>query len=270
MNRLYTVQKLASLAFILYIPTVLANTNDPKIIVEKSVPPKVKTIQDCPSDIWLSTQAQIDSFPSKYNCTTFKWLRVSGSDITNVDSLYKVESVGTLTINLNDNLTNIRGLSSLRSITEVGFFIGDNPKLTSLDGLSSLEQISPEDLNAQFTITDNVSLEDIGALSNLTVVGSVVIINTSIGNLTGLSSLRSAKTLEIRGNPRLTNLNGLEQLTELSEYLGRAITIENNASLADLHGLDNISSTNGSVIIRNNPSLVSVDGLNSLSEIGGE
>ena len=91
------------------------------------------------------------------------------------------------------------------------------------------------------------------------IIGSVYIEGSDIQNLDGLNVLISIPSfLSIgsyyEGNPMLTSIQGLENLTEIG-----AIAIRNNVSLASLSGLQGISNT-GSIFIENNASLKEVTG----------
>src|SRR5437762_2172992 len=69
----------------------------------------------CSTNITLSTQAEVDAFPTNYGCSVVGGnFIVSGIDITNLDGLQSVTRIeGDLRITDNPNLTNINGLSSL-------------------------------------------------------------------------------------------------------------------------------------------------------------
>ena len=98
--------------------------------------------QPCPPDgISFTTQDQIDSFSIIYpNCTDYDgWIEISGNNITNIDSLSQLESIGHhLYIIDNDNLLSIEGLSNVTHLDD-DIKITGNPFLTSLSGLNSLE-----------------------------------------------------------------------------------------------------------------------------------
>jgi len=96
------------------------------------------------------------------------------------------------------------------------------------------------------------------------IIGSVYIEGSDIQNLDGLNVLISIPSfLSIgsyyEGNPMLTSIQGLENLTEIG-----AIAIRNNVSLASLSGLQGISNT-GSIFIENNASLTNLTGLDNVT-----
>lgn len=67
---------------------------------------------------------------------------------------------------------------------------------------------------------------------------------------------------EIKNNPLLVDLNGLENLIDSGNLL-----IDNNPLLTNILALSNLGSTS-SVIIKNNPSLLSLNGLQGLTYLG--
>ena len=95
-------------------------------------------------------------------------LDVSGGDITNLDGLTDLKSIGqNLTINHNDLLENIHGLANLLSV-DVSVGIGYNPLLTSLAGLDSLNMVGGD-----LSIFNNDTLTTIDALSGLSIFALV-------------------------------------------------------------------------------------------------
>jgi hypothetical protein len=76
-------------------------------------------------------------------------------------------------------------------------------------------------------------------------------------------NLRAIKALTIEKS-RFTSLNGLDQLAKLD-----SLTVQNNARLASLDGLDQIEALAGDLTIKNNPALVSLEGLGALTNVAG-
>jgi len=90
-------------------------------------------------------------------------------------------------------------------------------------------------------------------------------VNESLVNINGLNVLNSiGDYLWIVGNDSLVNLIGLEGLTSISGYL----EIGYNASLPDLTGLNNIASVVGYLEVRDNDILINLNGLDNLVSIG--
>ena len=126
----------------------------------------------CNNDITLSTQDEVDSFTINFNCTIINGdLLISGSNITNLDSLYVLDTLlGDLEIKDNDSLINLRGLQNL-SFANRSIEVESNPNLISLDGLEGLVTIKND-----FIVSENDSLQDITALdSNVVIFGNIEI-----------------------------------------------------------------------------------------------
>jgi hypothetical protein len=122
--------------------------------------------------------------------------------------------------------------------------------------------------------------------------GSVVISGDDITDLQGLSYLiRIHGDLDIgtlnQGNPDLADLSGLDNLMEIGGSLsithndalgslgsltvssiGKGLVITQNASLPDLHGLENVTQLDSSLVISENNLLISLHGLNNLISTG--
>jgi len=196
---------------------------------------------DCvPTDIYLTSQAEVDAF-SVSGCTTVTGnLRISGRGITSIEGLSNLTSVGGgLTI----------GQTTLGRVS-----------LATLDGLEGLTSVG-----GGLSILNIASLTNIDGLINLTSLGGGldIIGNTSLPNLLGLKNLASVEGLHIHGNDSLTSLDGLANLTNMSN----ALFISSNTSLTSLYGLANLTSV-GSLIIQNNASLTDLDVFASLQSVG--
>jgi hypothetical protein len=102
-------------------------------------------------------------------------------------------------------------------------------------------------------------LESLNGLANLYSIGGSLIIgdyyggNPSLTNLAGLGNLTSiGDEISIHNNPVLPNLAGLDNVTSI----GGDISVKFNGALTDLMGLRNIASNSiESLFISNNPSL---------------
>ena len=195
-------------------------------------------------DLALSTQAQVDTFAYTEVTGT---LHLEGFDITNLDSLSVLTSVGeTLWITNNPVLTDLDGLSSLTSVG--GLAIDDNPMLMNLDGLNGLTSVEREvpvvggvgTIGGPVRIRGNAALTSLNGLSNLSRVGGLgVVDNAALTSLDGLSSSLTAleANLSIIDNPVLTSLNGLSSLTAVRISLN----ITGNPVLTSLDGLSGLT-----------------------------
>ncbi len=135
----------------------------------------------------------------------------------------------------------------------------------SITDLSPLAGLTTIDWNSWLTIS-GTSVVSLAGLDGLTSVFSVDISNNAL--LTDITALFSIGThtgaLFINGNTLLTNLNGLDNVTELP--VG-GLFIENNPSLTDLGGVSNITSIGASLVIGNNDALVDLNDLAGLTHV---
>ncbi|MCB0840949.1 MAG: T9SS type A sorting domain-containing protein [Bacteroidetes bacterium] len=206
----------------------------------------------------LTSQAAVNAF--SYTEVT-GYLYIQGNDITNLDGLISLDSVGgDLYITSNNLLTNIDGLSSLNSVGG-NLLISGNNSLTNLAGLYSLTSVG-----GFLIMESNISLLNVAGLSSLTSVGEYFEISYSnlLVNVDGLSSLTSVGGLAIYSCGSLTNLDGLSSLTSVGASLG----IFSNGSLTNLDGLTSLTSVGG-LSIRYNPNLSGFCGLYPLLNGGG-
>lgn len=221
-------------------------------------------------NIQLENQTDVDNFAAN------QYTSITGNLI--------IGAGGTEHFNCINNFT-VNDLSNLNTITSVGgdLKIYRNNILTTLNGLNNITTVGGKldlffqpaliDLNALSSITSVNDLElfnldlitNLNGLSNLTTIGNNCYINNNqnLLNLNSLSSLTSiGGLLKIFNNDSLTNL-GLSQLTSVIN-----ISIDGNAMLTDLQGLENINPTNRNIFIVNNSNLNSVVGLNFHNSIG--
>jgi hypothetical protein len=135
-----------------------------------------------------------------------------------------------------------------------------------------------------------VALRDLSALFAVTAIGLLAITECpSLGSLAPIHPLQLHK-LQLRANPALTTLAGLEAiasipngltlsslptLTSLAalrqlDHVGGHLEIRANAALPDLAGLDGLSSVTGPLIVVDNPQLTTIAGLRGLVSVTGE
>lgn len=110
------------------------------------------------------SQEEIDAFPANNpGCQNIDgYLYISGPDITNLDSLRQIKTIGGyLYISVNPVLTDLSGLSNLNMVgSEVD--ISFNSILSSLDGLSGLQS-----MGGYLGVYSNPLLNNIDALSQI-------------------------------------------------------------------------------------------------------
>ncbi|MCF0065057.1 T9SS type A sorting domain-containing protein [Dyadobacter sp. LJ419] len=232
----------------------------------------------------LISQWAIDNFSKNYpGCTEVtNGFNISGVNITNLDGLLGVTSIGGLTISDNPRLTDLSGLSMLKSSGALN--IVNNPMLADLSGLSQLETVGYID------IENNSSLVNLSGLGNLVKVGNFrVVFNAALTSVAGAGKLTAVDgNMSIGGNPLLENLSGLENITSVGDALmislsdkmkdvsgliglkalGGFLYIGNNLLLSDLSGLANLLEINGYIKLENNPALTGLAGLDNISSSG--
>ena len=122
---------------------------------------------DCPASSYtLSSQAEVDAFPADCD-RVLNELRVEGSDITNLDGLANITSVGgQLWIQDNAALTNLDGLANITGSVGGELYIFNNAALTNLDGLANITSVGGD-----LFISSNAALINHDGLVNITSVG---------------------------------------------------------------------------------------------------
>ncbi len=228
----------------------------------------------CPSgDITLTTQEEINNLFATYsNCTELPGrLTISATDpadITNLDALSQLTSIGNGLVIDNTSITNLNGLQNLTT-TGYNLVITNNPNLTSLMGLENITSTS-----SHLKIENNDALTDLSGLNNITQIGEGLLVfdNDNLQTLTGLDVLTSiGSQLYLKGNTSLNSLFGLqgspfglENLTSI----GTDIRIQNNSSLTSLNALSNVTTINGYIRITANDALTSLMGLENINPDG--
>ena len=191
--------------------------------------------------------------------------------LTDLGGLFNLEEVGSLfgnlTIDNNDALININGLSKVTSLP--GLIIKNNAALINIDGLSNVNSIGFSGI----TIENNDALLNVDGLSNTGTSGDLKIIgNSSLTNIDGLISVQGLNNidarhhLEIKDNPLLANLDGLANFVRVKDG---NLMIQNNDALTDIDGLSKLELVGQVLVISDNASLENVDGLTSLEAVNG-
>lgn len=228
--------------------------------------------QGClPEGINFITQEQIDNFQTNYpGCTEIEGdVIINGweSNITNLNGLSVVTSIGGDLEVYNTSITNFNGLDALT-------FIGDSLKigindnwsgqsnglLTSLTGLYALTTI-----DGALSIAGNPLLTSLNGLQNLYSVGGLNLAYTYLTNLSSLDNLNSiVNDLSVWSNPQLINLAGLENIGSINGD----IYISHNSSFNNLTGLNGLTSIGGFLYFEDNDALNSLTGLDNINSIG--
>ncbi|GMN07750.1 hypothetical protein MTsPCn5_31390 [Croceitalea sp. MTPC5] len=201
-------------------------------------------------DISLSTQSEVDSFGG---------LCYNGID-------------GTLIINSSESEDAITDLSNLKGLTEIkgSLFIEENEKLTNLNGLENLSSAGA------LIIRRNRGLLSINGLQNLQkltaeaadfeesapITGIYILSNLSLSNLTGLENITELTDLVIAENFALEDFEGLSNLTTIHNTL----SILFNHSLNNLAGLESIENVK-KLTLQFNDNLRNLEGLDGLESV---
>ncbi len=195
----------------------------------------------CPSGpVILTTQAQVDAFPTTYPGCDYLNVRfeVKGAGITNLTPLSQLTgSSKNFYVNFNPDLTSLNGL---QNITEI---LGDltieaNPALTDLHGLEGL--VNVDKLMKVQNNTGLLTLEGLTAGGVFTNLGSVVVIENT--NLTSMSDVfDNLQTVDeyilFNKNNSLTSINTFNNLTSIGWYL----SVEDDASLVTLNAFHSLT-----------------------------
>ena len=233
----------------------------------------ISVFAQCPgSPITLSTQTQINNFPSNYpGCSVVTVsITIQGNTITNLNGLSSITSITkSLFILNNPALTSLSGLSNLSNIG-VELTLDNNDALTNLTGLENLPFIG-----GTLTITGNAILANLNALSNVDHINGSLLVsyNPLLTNLNGLGNVAfTGRFLQINNNTNLASLNSLNSLTQVGNNpatSGRYLAISSNPNLTTLNGLHNLQSVGTDFEITNNGNLATLDAFENLSTIGG-
>ena len=214
-----------------------------------------------------------------YNSTDPAVICIDGTDtqqdISNLSSRSSVVDVNIM----QTQLENLNFLKDLQSITRKIRIIG-NPNLAKISTAGDFLLTELPNL----MIKDNVSLTDLEGFGNVVQVGNVEIYgNTALTTLAHFSVGTTSQEINIGGNSALQDLYALNQLTSLSGSLSIGGNNLNNlndlaalnsvgglyiteGNIANLAGLDNLSSVDGYLVVSYCANLVDLQGLSSLSQ----
>jgi hypothetical protein len=230
------------------------------LLLAVSFTPQPARGKDCSSaDIRLYTQAEVDNFQATFgNGGTCN--RVTGdlfiltSDGDNIDGLIDLTSIGGELYIDSNSLLDVLGLANL---TEVGgdlTFLGHS-SLTNVDGLTSLVRVGG---NLNFVSTALTSITGLAGLKE--VGGGLYSYDSALTNVDGLENLTNLEYLDI-DSTSLTNLDGLAGLVSID----RGLHLGSNSRLVNVDGLSQLKSA-GSLHLEHN-GLENLDGLSSLTNV---
>lgn len=217
--------------------------------------------------ISFTTQAEIDNFQSNHTgCTEIGGhVHISGSDITNLNGLNVLTSIGGyLIISETDALMSYTGLENLTTI-EGYFKIDSQTSLANVTGLDNLTHIG-----GGLIFLDNESLTSLNGLSAVISVGGTlrIVNNAALNNLTGLGNIDagSIDELSIFNNINLSDCT----VQSVCDYLanpGGTTSIFGNATgcnskeevkTACKAGIDDSATEENQVSLYPNPSAITI------------
>lgn len=176
--------------------------------------------------------------------TALTSLDMSGTYINHVDFMQGVTKVNRhLFLDTFASIDSYSGLSDLTTID--GSFALARSTVTALSGLEALTFIGEG-----LSIHNMYNLTDISALSNVASFGT-------LGDV-------SAHDIKITNNRKLTNLNGLNNLTAV----GNDLDLRQN-NLFNVDALSNLTSVGNTIMLYKNVNLANIDGLSNLTHVGG-
>jgi hypothetical protein len=214
------------------------------------------------------TQSEVNAFGG---CNTLgKLVIVSSSgydEIVDLTPLLAITYVaGDVSLSLG-NLENIKGLNNITTIT-------GSLNITGATTLSDLSGVATSESNA-FS-----SLYSIGGELNISS-------NPSLLNISGFAKLNNCSGLSIRGNNKLQNIQGINNLVLASSYLNisesnslqvitgfnslysiGALNIIGLNSLKDISGFQNVDNIIGNSTIGENPLLETISGFGNMGSFG--
>jgi len=217
----------------------------------------------CPSgNITLSTQQEVDDFPSNYpTCTVMPYsITVEGNDINSLTGLGLLTSIeGDLTISNNPSLTDVFGLGGLTSIGG-SLIVENNTSLGATGGLQGLDLLST--IGENLYLSGNNALQTLNGLWVQSVGGGVFV--TSNDNLMDvyLPVLETVGgDLVVEDNDAMNFIQGLDML----ESVGGTFSIIGNDALLGLADMAGLITVNGDLIVSNNTILTSLNGLGNIN-----
>lgn len=229
---------------------------------------QVISLSQCPTNINLSGQLEVDGFSENYpDCITQGWI----SDIELRDN-YIFDSSGNQTLDQIDDLSALSSITSVRN--QISLYesnlddfttwntldsiqllrIGSgNDSLKTLDGLENLAYLNQ--------IQSDAPLENIDAIYNLE-INRISLQFTFLVDISGFNTPTEMGYLSLADNSLLERVTGFQNL----EHIFFGLQINNNFLLNDLTGFNNLKSvgSGGGSIGLSGTSLADLADFNSL------
>ncbi len=249
---------------------------------------EIKSSPILSSMLGLNNVKSIGSLNTLHNTTN--GLSIEDSQVSSLQELSSLEYLSGLSLKRNQ-ITSLEGLegllkldggisiyselitdlSGLNNITTIlnGVYLGSNNELSSLQGLDKLNIVG-----GSFNIRSNPKLNNLIGLESLTVIhedsrefsGRLIIEDSEITNLQGLTNLTTVDDLIINGNPNLLNFEGLHSL----QLIKNDLEVQRNDNIENLIGLENLNTIGSRLFIFQNIKLFSLNGLSGLLSVGDD
>jgi hypothetical protein len=214
-------------------------------------------------------------------CSVGGALVVDGTDVSALDALDRLSTVGGLELTDNAMLQSIQGLANVASL-DGDVVISGSPSLTNLVGLGAVETmgavtlsdlglVNLRGLESLTTVEGDLTLFDLYGLVDMTgagaldfVDGNFIVEQTGAHDFAGLDSIRRVRqALIVRDSE--ASLDGLDHLATV----GGSIILERVARLSSLNGLSGVAEIGGHLRIDEAPTLNSLVGPSNLRNING-
>ncbi len=179
----------------------------------------------------------------------------SAFQLESLEGLENLKRIGgNLSVFGNRKLETLSELSQLEEINGKLAIVGNHSltDLAALDDLSGVQHLdirNNDNLESLFDMRNIPSLDEVFIASNNTLAGITELTNTNIS------------ALRIRNNISLTSLRGLESTTSL-----RTFELWTQEQITGLEGLENLTSITDSLILRYNDKLVDLNAMGELEQ----
>jgi len=177
------------------------------------------------------------------------------TDLAEISNI--TNGISHLTINNNNNLNSIAALSGITAITG-NLTINNNDSLPDLNGLHSITS-----MNGQLHIGHNYKIKNLDEFGGLTgnVTNLIINDNNQLENIDSLHLLTKITRLAFNNNDSVTDLKGLQNITS---YNNGQLEIQNNLKLENVDHLGNMTGPVGHAYISNNLALENIDSFSGL------
>jgi len=235
----------------------------------------------CPGNLYIYTQAEVDSFPKNYpNCSSIPGDVEILGDVNNLNALSSITSIGgNLDIRDADNLADLWGLENLTNVEYLAIRESDNiMDLSALNNLTSVKAISIQNTQAAILpnfenisskvefvrIFDNSLLQQVGMPSNVQIEGYVQIYrNENLRTISGFEGFIGGEgnfdDLNIQQNDKLMTITGFSNFKS-----GEALRIGQNPNLTAIPSFQSLQTLRNGMSIDINPKLEEISGFTSL------